>query len=297
MQFGELIEAVNALPNAVESPIFYTHNEKQRKYTSRKAILDEATGEIYNLPSKHYKIISHCDSFSKIIGAMNLNPKEKVKADVFEHDGRARLSVTFPELLVDDGAQGIELGFRTSNSYCGDQAFKFFGARSAFKKTHVIEFFGLRKVCSNGMMARIPLNEVKEGDRVERKEYDHYDRTELATSVTRIVHKGNVDAELFNITSAIEDLRKVIVPLENRIALAKETKFAGQDIGKMLREKGFSEKLVKFVRQEAEDFSNWGIYNGITNYASTSVENLAVAERAIIRAQMFLSDQRFKEGI
>ncbi len=293
--FADFIEQVNSLPVAQTCPVFYDYENKHKEFEEKKAIVDAKTGEVFHFASDHYAVIQHRDAFNQILTAMNLNPKEKVKGNVTSWRGRARMSVTFPELLVDDGKQGIELGFRASNSYCGDQAFRFFGARTAFKATRVIEFFGLRKVCSNGMMVRIPLNEVniEAGDRVERKEYEQREEYNISDAVVRILHKGDVKTQLFNITKAIEDLRTVVKPLENKIALAKETQYAGTDLKKILHELGFSDKIAYFVEKNAEDYTNWGLYNGLTQFASNYQNNLVRAEKDILKAQIFLSNRKF----
>ena len=124
MELKQLKERLNGLSTAHESPAVYvekTENGELVPVQSKrhKAIVNDRTGELENFVSKDYVVIQHRDAFAAIVDAMIVlkGENQKVRASLAEEKGRAYLAATFPEIRVDDGEQGIELGFNYCKKY------------------------------------------------------------------------------------------------------------------------------------------------------------------------------------
>jgi hypothetical protein len=286
IDLNELKSRLDSLSTASEKPVVVVEKDNTpRPALEFKAIVNDKDGTIHAIVSKGYTLIQHKAAFSAVVDALaTIRSNDKVRATVVEEKGRAWLTVTFPEIKVDDGEAGIELGFKVKNSYDATTALTYSGTqrKSKWEESH-FEFFGYRLACMNGMTMRIPMDftkpvvekkDAKVGDivnvKLEKVEAGIQTTTEAAAS-GYIRHYG--DKALLNLErmrQAFLQLPEIKRQLEQTIQTVRAISLTTEEAGKRLKELGFGERVVNDImeRFKIEEQTQWGLYNSITTEAT-----------------------------
>lgn len=318
-----LKQRLNGLATAAEKPIVVVDKTESGEVVPQpadefKAIWNNKTSKVANIVSKNYALIQHKDAFEAVLdalAAMKENPK--VKASVEEFKGRAYMTVVFEDIKADDGADGIEVGFKVSNSFDKSASLRYGGVQSKKHQEKVeehFEFFGYRLVCGNGMTVRVPNVSIetevkgaqaKVGDIVEVKlehvpEHIKTTITEEAAVRTTIRHYGkNAIPQVLAVRDAFLKLPLVLKGLEEQIAFAKDIGMTREQAAKALKDLHFCDRTIEKLLEgfAVEEQNQWGLYNAITNYASHTDKLSAVAvERTLKMAQPLLVSNRGGES-
>jgi len=308
MNLKELKEKLNELPIAKEKLVFWADQKDDGTVThiecpKHKAIINGTTGDVAALVSRNYTVIQHKDAFSAIVDAMvAVKADAKIDASIMEHKGKAWMTCVFKDILADDGAEGIELGFKVVNSFDRTSSLKYGGSQGKFK-SH-FEFFGLRLSCMNGMTLQVPIEnwstlEVKDkkdakiGDIVGVTTREVVTHEQVATVKASIRHYGkNTETDIDAVRKAVLALPYVAKRLEEQIKAVQAISLTVDEAMVRLEELGFGERAIKLIMAQylTEEKSVWGLYNACTFYCSHT-EKLAPlnVERILDRAKMLMS--------
>jgi hypothetical protein len=286
MSLVELRTELDKLSNADKRVIFLEDGSQVSEF---KAIYNTTKKVVETIASNNYALIQHKDAFTAIVDALEALGKTKVRAGICEYKGRAWLTITFPEITVDDGSEGIEMGIRMVNSYRANSALKIESGRD--ETSRYIGFFGYRKVCSNGMTVRIPLREVDEerGDFVKAEEV--VETRNIDSVATRIIHMGDQEKKVMQIKNIISTLVSSMTYVESVVAEAKAEGVGPEEAKERLRNLGFGKRLTeKIIKNfEVEEQNRWGLYNAITNYATHDTRTPGSEETHLRRAEVLLA--------
>ena len=298
---------LNELSVAKAAPVFWA-DEQNNPHPSEdhKAIVNVKDGHVFAIASKGYTIIQHKDAFEAVVDALAaMGPDAKIRASVMEQGGRAWMTVVYEGEVAQDGAAGIALGLKVSNSYNLTSALKYSGS-SKENVEGKFEFFGLRLACMNGMTVRVPIDfntlevvpraEAKKGDIVDVV-YAHNGGVHRDVANSYIRHFGKkalVDVE--RARQMILALPLVAKSLERQIKNVKMIAYDREGARIRLKELNFGpllqERILKRFDQ-GEESTAWGLYNAITAYATheekvspSNMENtLKVAEQILVQAR------------
>lgn len=311
MDLSALRAKLNNLATASEKPVIVVDKTESGEVIPHeakefKAIWNNKTNELASIVSKGYVVIQHSDAFSAVIDALvATKPDAKVRASIMEYKGKAWMTAVFSDIKADDGAQGIELGFKVVNSFDKTSSLKYGGNQGEFKQH--FEFFGYRLACMNGMTVRVPnidLNTIevkaraiaKVGDFVDarREAVRAYGKTEATNG--KIRHYGKtavikVDA----VRDALMKLPQVAKKLEEQIKLVQGIALTKKEAEDRLYELGYCERTVKklLTQFEFEEKTQWGLYNTVTAYATHTEKLSPIAiERELDKAKPLLMEAR-----
>lgn len=151
-----------------------------------KGVINLRSGTLAAVVGQNYSVLQHGDALGTTINTIeSLGMKAMYKV---ENDGNvARMEVLFPDITIkDDSKEGILLGVRMMNSY--DKSTSFRG-----------EFFGYRKVCSNGMysskiLGEISISAMHVGENFSRLEQDVLKFVRHVVDSPQVVEKKIVEA-------------------------------------------------------------------------------------------------------
>jgi len=282
MEIGELKQEIDALALVEKCEVFTNTPvapEQRALVPEYKAIRNMKTGAIETIASNRYTIIQHKDAFGAVLDALvAVSNGSKFSARVVEQGGRAWMTVVFTGISADDGANGIELGINVRNSHDKSSSLRYSGTQSK----GVFEFFGYRRVCSNGMTIRIPLAELGDLNKVQvkgkaaKKGEIVAIKPELVGKVegavrTSIRHVGkDVDVHLERLNQMFLSLPAVAKHLEARIKAVKKISFTAKEADERLEEIGMSDRVRKRVLElyQREEQNAWGLYNAMTAHAT-----------------------------
>ena len=152
---------------------------------NRKAVV--VNDEVIDISSSSYVLKQHEDTFRPIISGLTMSGIHDFKYSLYYTLSRARLNIYVDEVSgVNFGFQCLNSFDRTSSINYGFRAYQKLESIKIVEKTHVL-VWGFRKVCSNGMMLKIPLKTSKYLDSVVVTKI-----RELLSHTNRIIHTGNV---------------------------------------------------------------------------------------------------------
>ncbi len=106
-----------------------------------KAIIREDNSKLIAIQKKSYKLVSNAEVIEPVLSQLDdLTTDWKIDdSHSFVENGRMRLQVTFPELVLNDGRSDIAMSMFIHNSYDGSEGVRmYWGA--------------IRGICSNGMV-------------------------------------------------------------------------------------------------------------------------------------------------
>ena len=327
MELRELKNRLNGLATAHEESVLRIERDalgqivpvemKEVKaiVSNKKDAKGNPTSEV--VVSKQYSLIQHQDAFSAVVDALVAikGDSVQVKASVMEYKGRAWLTCVFPEIKVNDGADGIELGFTATNSFDKTSALSY-GAK---QKSHHnnenagaeldyghFEFFGYRLACMNGMKIRVPLSaeimltedvvkeNAKVGDLVDVR-LEKVDEKgvvpekmvlEETATKTYVRHYGkNVTLNLQKVKDMFMEIQHYIPILEARIKASQEMPMSVQEATELLNKNAFGPRAIEEILKQFahEEQTRWGLYNSITNIATHGEKKSPMATERMLR--------------
>jgi len=106
-----------------------------------KAVVREDNSKLISIQKKSYKLVSNAEVIEPVLSQLDSLTTEWIidESHSYVEDGRMRLQVTFPELILNDGRSDIALSLFIHNSYDGSEGVRmYWGA--------------IRGICSNGMV-------------------------------------------------------------------------------------------------------------------------------------------------
>jgi hypothetical protein len=303
---AELKSQLDNLATAKGYPIVYVKQAEDGsnlpvKAEDYQAVVNEKTGKVETVASKGYVIIQHKQAFGAVLDAMvAASNGATFKSSVIEQNGRAYMTVVFSDMVADDGASGIQLGIKVTNSYDKTTALKYSGTN---KENHEgrFEFFGLRLACQNGMTVKVSIEdfanlnvvnkaEAKVGDFVGVVKEESKQSVYEAKSYIR--HYGkNTEQNVEQVRNMILALPSVAKRLEAQIKATKSVSMTAEEAAKRLESLGFGTRMSKKVMEQfaAEEKTAWNLYNCVTSYAShtekvspRNMENILQKAQAIM---------------
>jgi len=280
MQVTEIARVIDSMTLATEDSVFVNGKEQE----NFKAIIEN--DKVLKIFTKEYTLIQHREAFAAALDALLVSNKQEVKAHVVQTPGRAYLTVVFDDLLVNDGAEGIKMGFRVSNSHLGE-ALKIGGSTQRMG-TH-LKFFGFRLACSNGMIIQVPMEAMtvadmelteKKGGIVQKLVNDP-----IVEYNQKIMHKGNRNSRVQKIYQQIMVLYKSVNYVENYIKNMQSKNLSVKEAEESLVGH-FGPRVAKKVMEQymIEEQTVWGLYNAITYKASHENRSMPNSERMMVIA-------------
>lgn len=258
---GRGLEVLDKLPVASLQPVFLG-NEKVEAEKSRAVVVE---GQPVAFVSNHYTLVNHKDAFLEALNTMEVPLNDSTELAVYGKNGYASMRVMFDELMIDDGAEGIRMGFEIKNSIDKSACL---GVEMKRKQQYdgtggTVTFFGLRQICSNGMKIKVPIADASFSGKVK--------------------HMGS------NLLLKFQDLlnlaRASIPMVEDLIKKSMLENISKEDFAKKLGQMGFSDKNIKLILREFDDKKTiWEAYNSITFIASHKIKSQAVADKLTDKA-------------
>jgi hypothetical protein len=256
MKSGEqLNQAIQTLPIASEEKVF---DEGGNELTQYKAV--RVNGNVVSVPSKHYKLVQHSRAFRPLVNGFTVAGIKDFKFNLWGNNRRAFINIYCADTTAGDG---ISFGFQAVNSFDGTTALKY--SFSSYKSKRIIEVVAYRKICSNGMVARVDL-ENADFVRVEEKEQIE----QLLGQRKRILHKGDVESELEEVQYIVEAMVVLKNPLKRIIAAAREITIKDRKTAELFIKKYIGKrKLDRILEQYGnEEKTLFGLWNAVTFVAS-----------------------------
>lgn len=280
MKVTEIARVIDSMTLATEDSVF-VNGEEQKNF---KAIIEN--GKVLKIFTKEYTLIQHKEAFAAALDALLVSNKQEVKAHVVQTEGRAYLTVVFDDLLVNDGAEGIKMGFRVSNSHLGE-ALRIGGSTQKMG-TH-LKFFGYRLACANGMIIHVPMEamSVKDMELTERKGgiIQKLVKDPIVEYNQKIMHKGRRDSRVQKIYQQIMALYKSVNYVETFIKEMQAKNLTVKEAEDALIG-SFGPRVAKKIMEQyaIEEQTVWGLYNSITYKASHENRSMMNSERMMVLA-------------
>lgn len=270
-----LQEAVEAIPMATKAVLQFP--EEPSVSTGRFRGV-HFLGEMVGAVGKGYALVQHKDAFAPIVkGLENSGAEYDWRMDWKR--GRAWLDVaTF------NAADTVKIGFRAMNSIDGSTAIKY-----GFNLSRVhgyVELVGYRKVCSNGMMVRVPLDNAEIVKKEVRGKLE-----ELMAEQEKIIHRGQPEAQIEAVQFVVEAVA-LLGPSVNRMI----EKAAVQEMGKKEARELINKYIGKRLEErlmgqfDRESPTLWGLYNAVTNVATHGKLAKTTAEGLMRRSAKMLTE-------
>lgn len=253
-------ECIATLPVATEQKVY---TEKNGRIPNRKAIL--VGNEVVDVVSDRYSIVQHAQAFRPIIEGLTVRGIQNFKFSIWATTTRANMNV-----FVGKADDGVNFGFKCTNSFNRTSAVNYgFSAKQISQTVEIVEkdhvlVWGMRQVCSNGMVMRVPLKTCK------------YLDTELVTKVkelltqrTRLKHVGMVHSRLEDIQYVVEAFLLLKNPINMMIADAQNYPLSKQRAMFLIQKYVGRRRMDKYLQlYKREEQTLWGLYNAFTFYAS-----------------------------
>jgi hypothetical protein len=114
-----------------------------------KAIVRDDLNKLISVVPRTYKLVENREVIVPLLEQLHkLNTSWIIdRSHSFVDDGKMRLQITFPSLLLNDGTSDIALSIYLSNSYNYELSIKYVWG-------------GIRSICSNGFIAGILLGKI-----------------------------------------------------------------------------------------------------------------------------------------
>lgn len=260
-------EVIDEIPKALLSSI-RTNGAKNPKKIQAVVVDNEIVATV----SRHYQLVQHKEAFDPVFKGLHA-----VGAD-YEFALMRTDTKAFLRLFVDeipDNGDKIKLGFEVRNSIDGKNAISYLLISQKVKQfsewiqKEVVDVWGYRQICSNGMKVRVPLK--SHFVMVEKKREKIVN---LISMASRIVHMGaDVQQKVEAVRYVVEAMALLKEPVAKIIECAKNQEI-GEKKAKELIAKYIGQRMSQRILQrfrEEEEPSLWGLYNSITYLASHGV--------------------------
>ena len=261
------------------------------KLSKARALVNPRNGYVYDVVSNRYALIQHKDAFKPVLETLKTMGKNQVRAEFIQNKGRAWMSIVFPETTINDGQDGIEMGIQMKNSYESGMSLQITSTRSYYEG-RFLTFFGYRRVCSNGMMVRVPWTEINKGAKVDeiRKEYVTEKEVGLGSFSTRIWHSGSSEKKMEQISRIVKTLTDCIPYIQTLVDKARQHHLEPEEASKMLEGIGLGKRMVEKVMKlyANDEQSRFGLYNSVTYYASHNAKTPMQVETQLLQASRLL---------
>ena len=221
-----------------------------------KAIYNASKGYTEAVLTKEYHLVQHYDAFAPVAQVMADLGYEKAMASSKEWNGRAVLTLVFPELKAVDNGNYLYFGMQLKNNVKGTGAI-------------MMQPYGLRGACSNGMLF---------GEKLGGK--------------LRKVHSGK-DLHL-RMAEYMAEFKEKIPLIQEAIEYAKLSPLAEGSEKEALKLIGFGKgQIEEIVKQYAVETTTlgqtrWSLYNAITNLG-THAKQKGTQEAYLQRAAVLLT--------
>jgi hypothetical protein len=272
-------DLIEGLPKAQLVPVEMEGVENPSDYHA-----SVVEGSIVGMVTKKYVLVQHSEAFMPIIKALD-NAGEEYSVSVWSKNARAGLRV----ITGKEAEDGVKLGFQILNSVDGTTAINYMFRISRQINSHM-EIVGYRKVCSNGMVIRVPLEEaefVREELRAEIKT--------LMKRAMKIAHVGDAKEKAESVQYIVEALSLLKEPVSLMIEKAKKIDVLPEEAKKLIAiylGKRMTRKcwLQFMYDKEKEGTSIWGLYNAMTYVASHETVSDSSKKSILDNSADFLKD-------
>jgi len=215
-----------------ETKVYFAVEKGKTKLLApnHKAIV--VANEIVAVQKKSYKLVPNEKIIMPVIERLSETgfKWEIDERHSFLTDTRMRISLKFPELVLNPDGHKIELALNVNNSY------------DATERVRMI-LGAYRVICSNGMII---------GKILEKQE-----------------HKHTVNFSVENLAENIYRAYDAIPQVEARLQLLNQTEFKMTDKIEEKIEQEFGKRAIAYVRQELGAVATeWDMYNVLTYYIS-----------------------------
>lgn len=259
------------LPKAQAFDIYFQPTFWSQENVPRRKVVvvnsEKYKNECVSIMSYSYKLIQHEEAFRPIIEGLTLMGAQNFQFTMWNNARQANLAV-----YVGEGVDGVKFGFRCKNSFDGSSAINFgYSAYRRIVETQIVEkehvlVWGMRQVCSNGLIMKVPLKTCKYMDAVQVTRIK-----ELINENSRIKHMGDVHTKLKMVQHIVEAFTLLKQPLNMMIIDAQSHTLRREDAIEFIKKYFGRRKLDSIMeRYDMEDATLWGLYNSITFIASHS---------------------------
>ena len=271
---AELYDLYALPPNTTENPMRITD----------KAIwcMNNHVGTV----SPHYKLVQHRDAFMPILMALDNAGMMNYQFSTWAVPSQAFLAVTVLE------TNGIRIGFRARSRIDGGHAisFGFKAVRTKVERQliekHYVTVWGVRQVCTNGMMMKIPLDSIKYFTSEQRRNVEI-----LESEQRRIAHIGDTTAKLRGIQAIVTGFLDLREPVAKMIVDANEFPITMAQAEEILKQYFGKRKITDIMVRwkENEEPNLWGLYNAATYLASHHPMAESTREGLLVKAADMLT--------
>lgn len=234
--------AKNTIENFDQAEKKMIYDEEGEEITGYRRIVNaNRPEEVYTIASAKYTVLQHRDFFPKVFGAVERLDVEVQRVEVKNNGGRVFLEFIFAE-QYNIGEEEILMGVRAGNSF--DRTCRAYAGA-----------YGLRKVCTNGMMGRGLFG---------RKAHLHVGRIEVEDLI-----KGLEET----LPKAEDSLQNVFEANSRKEMTPSEAKELMED-----------SKIAKRTRKDAlnripSNPTRWDVYNAVTEIVENSNEDITEQTR------------------
>lgn len=266
-------EVIDEIPQAhMNEIVMASVNEKPAISNPKKIQAVIVNDRIVSTVSRHYQLVQHKEAFDPVFKGLQAVGSDYEFA-LMQTDTKAYLRLFVDE--IPDNGDKIRLGFEVRNSIDGKTAISYnlisqkIKQFSEWVQKEVVDVWGFRLVCSNGMKIRVPLKShfiLEEKKRVKI--------VTLLSMASRIVHMGqDVKQKIEAVQYVVEAMALLKEPVAKIIELAKNQEIGEKKAKELIAlyiGKRLSDRIYQRFQQD-ESPTLWGLYNSITFVASHGV--------------------------
>jgi hypothetical protein len=290
---NEIDQLLAGLPTAELRPLVaVTPDGLNSKAIDDKAVFcnEEHIGTV----SKHYKLVQHKDAFQPIVDGIRQSGYTDFRFSAWATNKQASLGITLGEAI-----DTVRYGFKATSGYDGNHAISFGFKTERVKRNDVvverehIQVWGMRQVCSNGMVVKVPIKSTKYLT-IETRERV----STIMTEYRKLSHIGDMSVKLEQIQYLVEAFLLLKNPLEAMIRDA-QNKPLDKEQARQFIETYIGTRLAdRLMEQYAfEQQTLWGLYNAATNVASHDNDLKASTKESLLdKSATMLTEELLAEA-
>jgi len=274
--------AIQTLPTSKSEKVFDSKGVELEDYR-----ITRVKGEVIDVPSARYVLKQHEEVFRPIIEGVTVSGVKDFKYSLWATNKKANLNIYVGELK-----DGIRFGFKATNSFDRKSSISYgLRAEREEKGVQIIEkeyvlVWGLRQVCTNGMVIKVPLksNKYLVAEEVTKVKT-------LLANYRSIIHTGKkVDEKINEMQYVVEAFLLLRDPMNRMIADSQKMLVGKEKAEKYLEKYVARRQYDKYLEQFGkEEQTLWGLYNAITFVASHEADKSArVREKSLLKAATML---------
>lgn len=265
---SEINPAIAAIPKADLWDIYARSPEDtETKNVRMRGVV--VAGELVSVVSDRYKLVQHEQAFRPVIEGLTVAGVQDFTFNLHWNKANANLSIYYLE--ADDGSEGIRFGFRVHNSVDGKSSIRYgfdmekLVSENVMVTDRFVTVWGVRQVCQNGLMMRVPLDWVDVVHQEERLKIES-----LIKEAKSIAHYGEIEKKIKVMQYVTEAFVLLQKPIERILARSKLYEIENQEEARKLLKKYIGKRLSERIlkKYDTEEGTLFGLWNAATWIAS-----------------------------